>query len=387
MSISRRVFSLGAVTAALSACSTGAGPAATPQIGEPRMPSASNPDFDAWLRRYHSTLDSHGIAGRALARAKYLPGVLGHENNQTEFVRSLQDNIALAASDARIAMGRKMLVRHRQIFAGIQARYGVEAHVICAIWGHESNYGARRGNIPTISALATLSYGSRRKRFFEGQLRAALKILQAGDVAAANMTGSWAGAMGHTQFIPTTYQAYAVDYDGDGRRDIWADDPADALASAAAYLSGSGWRKGQPWGVEIRLADGRDMGGRRVPDYGPSEVLTPVGPSGPAFKVFHNYHMLRRYNNAMSYAIGVGHLSDRLAGGRAFQGQFPPDAEGLTLVDRKNLQRRLSAKGFDTGSQDGVIGPKTIAAIQAYQRANNLTVTGKATRALLVALG
>lgn len=350
------------------------------------MPSAANSDFDAWLTTYRNRAGLGGAAGQALAQAKYLPGVLGHENSQTEFVRTLEDNIALAASDERIAMGRKMLSQHRTLFSGIEARYGVEAEVVCAIWGHESNYGTRRGNIPTISALATLSYGSRRKQFFQGQLDAALKILQSGDVSAANMTGSWAGAMGHTQFIPTTYQAYAVDYDGDGRRDLWGADPTDALASAASYLKRSGWRTGQPWGVEIRLVDGRDMSGRAVPDYSASEVLTPVGPSGPAFRVFHNYRMLRRYNNAMSYAIGVGHLSDRLAGGSAFQGQFAPDGEGLTLADRKNLQRRLTAKGFDTGSQDGVIGPKTIAAITAYQAANGQPVTGKATRALLDAL-
>jgi lytic murein transglycosylase len=268
-----------------------------------------------------------------------------------------------------------------------------------AVWGLESFYGERRGDVPVIAALSTLAYDGRRGAFFEQQLVAALRILQNGDTTPPRMIGSWAGAMGHTQFIPTSYLEYAVDFTGDGRRDIWSDDPTDALASAAAYLARSGWVTGQPWGVEVVLPPGfpmaqtgrgnrrspadwaalgvRDMAGRPVPDYGPSAILAPAGPQGPAFMIFANFAVIARYNNAESYVIGVGHLSDRLAGGPPIRAGFPPDAQGMTIADRQELQRRLTAAGFDTEGSDGVIGARTRAAISAYQQANGLAVTGE----------
>jgi hypothetical protein len=213
--------------------------------------------------------------------------------------------------------------------------------------------------------------------------------------------------MGHTQFIPTSYLAYAVDFGGDGRRDIWSDDPTDALASTAAYLSRSGWRRGQPWGVEVRLPDGfagpvgrgttrspsawaaagvRDMDGRTVPDHGPASIITPMGGSGPAFMIFPNFTVITRYNNAENYVIGIGHLSDRLAGGPPIRGRFPPDARGMTIADRQELQRRLTARGFDTGGADGVIGSRTTDAISAYQASVGLPVTGEPSLQLLSSL-
>jgi lytic murein transglycosylase len=259
-----------------------------------------------------------------------------------------------------------------------------------------------------ISALSTLAYEGRRGSFFEQQLVAALRILQNGDVSPKGMTGSWAGAMGHTQFIPTSYLAYAVDFTGDGRRDIWSDDPSDALASTAAYLARSGWKHGQPWGVEVRLPAGfntgqagrgtrrspsdwaaqgvRDMDGRTVPDYGPASIIIPMGTSGPAFMIFNNFTVITRYNNAESYVIGIGHLSDRLAGGPPIRGSFPPDAKGMTIADRQELQRRLTAAGFDTQGTDGVIGPNTRAAISGYQQRAGLAVTGEPSLELLAQL-
>jgi hypothetical protein len=214
--------------------------------------------------------------------------------------------------------------------------------------------------------------------------------------------------MGHTQFIPTSYLAYAVDFTGDGRRDIWSDDPTDALASTAAYLARSGWTRGQPWGVEVKLPDGfnmgqtgrgrtrstadwaaqgvRDMSGRTVPNHGAAAIIAPAGASGPAFMIFGNFGVIARYNNAESYVIGVGHLSDRLAGGPPIQGTFPPDAQGMTIADRQALQRKLTAAGFDTEGTDGVIGPKTRAAISAFQQRNGMAVTGEPSLALLEAL-
>ena len=261
------------------------------------------------------------------------------------------------------------------------------------------------GDIPVISATSTLAYDGRRGVFFEKQLVAALRILQNGDVAPAGLVGSWAGAMGHTQFIPTTYQAYAVDFRGDGRRDIWSDDPTDGLASAAAYISASGWQRGRPWGQEVRLpaefntslagrgkkravsdwsARGvRTVSGGVVPDHGPAALLLPSGPSGPAFLAFRNFDVILRYNNSVNYGIGVGYLSDRIAGGSALSASFPPDRFGLTINDRRSLQEKLTAKGFDTGGSDGVIGPKTEDAIRAYQASVGLPVTGDPTRKLL----
>jgi lytic murein transglycosylase len=272
----------------------------------------------------------------------------------------------------------------------------------------ESSYGTRRGDVPVVSALGTLAWEGRRGAFFEQQLVAALRILQNGDVTPQRMTGSWAGAMGHTQFIPTSFLAYAVDFNGDGRRDIWSDDPTDSLASTAAYFERSGWRPGQPWGVEVRLPAGfsgptgrgstrspsawaaagvRDMDGRAVPDYGPASILIPAGPTGPAFMVFPNFGTILRYNNAESYALGIGHLSDRVAGGPPIRGTFPPDAAGMTIADRREMQRRLTAAGFDTGGTDGVVGPKTREAIAAWQTASGLPATGEPSLAVLAALG
>ncbi|MBL3608976.1 lytic murein transglycosylase [Rhodovulum sulfidophilum] len=401
MTIARRPLLVGLVASAVSACNMGA----------PRP--VANPGFEAWRRSFRPRAAAAGITpatlDRALGRAGYLPQVIEKDRNQTEFTRSLEDYLAIAASDDRVATGRAMLARHARRFSGIEARYGVAAPVVAAIWGLESRYGARRGDIPVVSALATLAYDGRRGRFFEGQLIAALKILDRGDITPARMTGSWAGAMGHTQFIPTSYLAYAVDFDGDGRRDIWSDDPTDALASTAAYLQRSGWQPGQPWGMEVRLPDTLDLArtgrkrrqdaadwsalgvtrpdGRPLPRAGATAILAPAGRQGPAFALFSNFEVILRYNNAVNYGIGIGHLSDRLAGGPPLSKAFPPDAAGMTLDDRKALQRRLTAAGYDTEGADGVIGPKTEEAIRRYQARNGLTVTGRPSRALLTRLG
>ncbi|MDK3017024.1 lytic murein transglycosylase [Pseudodonghicola flavimaris] len=406
MGLTRRSFGVGLGAGLLSACSGGlpAGPVATPG-----MRPVANAGYDAWVAGFRGRAAARGIAPEVVARAfrgaGYLPGVVERDRNQTEFTRTLEDYLAIAASDERVGTGREMYRRHGALLSRIEARYGVESRVVCAIWGLESRYGARRGDVPVISALSTLAYDGRRGSFFESQLIAALKILQNGDIPPAQMTGSWAGAMGHTQFIPTSYLAYAVDFDGDGRRDIWSADPGDALASAAAYLSRSGWRHGQPWGLEVALPSGfaagltgrgqarsvaawqalgvRPAAGGRLPDHGTAAVLAPAGTAAPAFLVFQNFWVILRYNNSEKYGLGIGHLSDRIAGGGPIVGRFPPDANGLTLADRKEIQSRLMRRGYDTGGADGVIGSKTEAAIGAYQRRAGVTVTGKPSVALL----
>ncbi len=398
---------LGAST--LSACGGGSrfttGPAATTTTYRP----VDNPAFDAWIAAFRGRAASAGISGStldaALGRAGFLPGVIERDRNQAEVDRSLQDYLALTVDDERVSVGRAKMRQHAAVLAEVEARFGVEKHVVAAIWGVESRYGARMGDIPVISALATLAFDGRRGQFFEQQLIAALRILQNGDITVDRMTGSWAGAMGHTQFIPTSYEAYAVDFRGDGRRDIWSEDPTDGLASTASYLKNAGWQRGRPWGLEVTLPSGFNTGqagrgrnrsvaewngqgvrlasGGSIPDHGPASILVPAGASGPAFVIFRNFGAIARYNNSEKYVIAVGHLSDRLNGGGPLRGSFPPDAQGLSLADRKELQGRLTVAGYDTGTPDGVIGNGTRDAIRAYEAANGLPVTGEATLALL----
>lgn len=413
MQASRRVFLSGLGLLGLSACVGGRSSYIPgPQAAEPGMRPVANAGYDAWVGSFRARAAGRGIGqgtlDAAFRGAGFLPGVIEKDRNQTEFKRSLEDYLAIAASDERLSKGRAALARHGGTLRALESRYGVEAEVITAVWGLESFYGERRGTVPVISALSTLAYEGRRGDFFESQLVAALRILQNGDITSDRMTGSWAGAMGHTQFIPTSYLEYAVDFTGDGRRDIWSEDPTDALASTAAYLSRSGWRKGQPWGVEVQLPAGfntglagrgkgrsaaawsdlgvRSVSGGRLPDHGAGSVLLPDGSRGPAFLVFNNFNAIARYNNAVNYVIGVGHLSDRLRGGGPIQGSFPPDAAGMSKADRQDLQRRLTAAGFDTDGTDGVIGAKTRAAVEAFQRARGLPVTGEPTIELLALL-
>lgn len=411
MRATRRTVALGLVTLALSACVAG-GTGGGGRASEPEMRPVPNAGYDAWVAAFRPRALANGISAStydaAFRNAGYLPGVVERDRNQTEFTRSMEDYLAIAASEERVSKGRAALRQYGPVLARIEAQYGVEPQVVVAVWGMESFYGERRGSVPVVSALSTLAYDGRRGDFFEQQLIAALKILQNGDTTPTAMTGSWAGAMGHTQFIPTSYLGYAVDFNGDGRRDIWSDDPTDSLASTAAYLSRAGWTHGQPWGVEVRLPAGfntaqtgrgntrspsdwaaqgvRDMNGNVVPNHGPASILIPSGPAGPAFMVFRNFTVISRYNNAESYVIGVGHLSDRLAGGPPIRGTFPPDSAGMTIADRQELQRRLTAKGFDTQGTDGVIGKNTQAAISAYQQSAGLPVTGVPTLELLIRL-
>jgi len=374
--INRRTFSIGLGSTLLAACTGGGVPSSAPAS---RMRPVPNTGWDAWVTNFKGRAVSQGISqttiDRAFVGAGYLPDVIERDRNQVEFKRSLEDYLAIAASDERISTGQQMLQRYGPVLSQIESQYGVDKEVVVAVWGLESRYGERRGDVPVVSALSTLAYDGRRGQFFESQLVAAMKILQNGDTTPANMTGSWAGAMGHTQFIPTSYLAYAVDFTGDGRRDIWSDDPTDSLASTAAYLSRAGWVRGQPWGGEAGTVSGS-----------PVAVLQPQTP-GPRIAVFRNFQVIKRYNNSDSYAIGVGHLSDRIAGGAPFRASFGPDATGLTLEDRKDLQRRLTSAGYDTQGADGVIGKNTEAAISAYQRANGLPVTGDPSVTLLRQLG
>ena len=372
----RRGFLALTGAATLTAC--GGAPAITPSrssaVPDDLRP-VPNAGYDAWVAAFRPRAQSAGITtatlDAAFRGAGFLPGVVTRDRSQPETSYSLEDYLQIAASDDRVAKGRAAFARHRGTLNALENRYGVAAEVICAVWGLESQYGERRGDISVISATSTLAFDGRRGAFFEKQLIAALRILQSGDVTPARMVGSWAGAMGHTQFIPTSYLAFAVDFTGDGKRDIWSEDPSDALASTAAYLAKSGWTRGLKWGGEAGQ-----------PGTPSGTTITPQ-PGGPSFVVTGNFRAIKRYNNSDLYAIGIGHLSDRLAGGGPIRGRFPPDRYGLTLSDRQSLQRKLTAKGYDTGGTSGVIGPKSRAAITAYQTNTGMTVTGAPSRELL----
>ena len=377
--LSRRTFGIGLAALGLSACGGVIPPPVTARSSS-ALPAdlqpVPNANYDAWVAAFRTRAAQQGISQATLNAAfrgtGYLPGVVRRDRNQTEFSRSLEDYLAIAASDERIAKGRAAFAKHRSTLNALTARYGVDPEIITAIWGLESFYGERRGNVPVISATSTLAYDGRRGAFFERQLIAALRIIQNGDIPASQMTGSWAGAMGHTQFIPTSYQEFAVDFTGDGRRDIWSEDPSDALASTAAYLQRNGWTRGLGWGREVT---GAASGGVLQPQAG-----------GPRFATTSNFRVIKRYNNSDAYAIGVGHLADRIGGAGPLRGSFPPDANGLTKDDRIALQQRLTARGFDTQGADGVIGANTTSAIKAYQASQGLSVTGTPSPQMLSAL-
>lgn len=365
--------------------------------------------FDAWISSFRNRALNSGISARisdaAFANISYNETVVRRDRNQSEFSKALWEYLDTAVSDARIRNGRRAVDRNANLLNQIEAAYGVDKEIIVAIWGLESAYGAVRGSTNTIEAMATLAFDARRAEFFEGELIAALQILEAGDTASRNMVGSWAGAMGHTQFIPTSFLDYAVDGNGDGRRDIWSDDPTDALASTANYLRAFGWTLGQPWGVEVQIPQGfdytsarrdneitprrwatlgvLDMNGRPVPNHGRASILLPAGAAGPAFMIFPNFEVLERYNTADAYVIGVGHLADRIAGGGPFDAAWPRSDGALSADERRELQQRLTDAGFDTEKVDGRIGPLTINAIRNYQLANNLTPDGYASVRLL----
>ncbi len=333
---------------------------------------------------------------KAFAGVTFDPEVIEQANYQPEYVKPIGEYIDRVVSDKRIETGKQMLIANKALLDTLEARYGVDRYIIVAIWGIESNYGTQPGDKNVIRSLATLTCSGTKASFARPQLITALKILQHGDITIEAMNGSWAGAMGHTQFIPTTYTAYAVDQDGDGKRDIWGDVP-DALASTASYLKVAKWKAGQTWGYEVTLPKGlKKVGDGTTKTLGdwqkigvvratgeayprPTDrgtLFAPAGANGPAFLVLNNFNSILRYNVAKSYALAVGHLSDRLRGGAPFVHPWPTDETHLSLDQRTELQQLLIARGLLTGDPDGVIGPATLEAVRTYQRSKGLPVDG-----------
>lgn len=365
--------------------------------------------FDRFVATFWSQARKAGISrdtyNTAFHGVRPDPEILDRASNQAEFKTPIWTYIERRVTDERIAAGRAQKQRHAQVLAAIEKRYGVDRDILVAIWGLESNYGSHTGDKSVIRSLATLAYSGRRQSFGRQQLLAALKIIQNGDIPAHLMTGSWAGAMGHTQFIPTTYEAYAVDWTGDGTRDIWRS-VSDALASTANYLKRSGWQPGVPWGWEVTLPKGFDYDlvgkdtsmivadwtkhgvkparGGNFGAWAPeSSVILPAGARGPAFLVTKNFRAILRYNNATAYALAVGHLADRIGGSQDFAGNWPRDQRPLSHTETEELQRLLNRRGYDTGGIDGRVGPRTLSAVRRAQGALGLAPDGYPTTLLL----
>ncbi|MEO1198709.1 MAG: lytic murein transglycosylase [Pseudomonadota bacterium] len=330
-------------------------------------------------------------------------------NRQAEFTKPIWEYLDSAVSRSRIDTGQSMVRRYSSALDQIEARYGVSRFVVVAVWGMETSYGGFMGNHNVIRALATLAYQApRRQDFWRSELITALQIVQAGHISFREMEGSWAGAMGHTQFMPNSWKQYSADYDGDGRHDIWTNIP-DALASTANYLRAHGWRTGETWGYEVVLPRGFDYAladettERRISEwarYGITRVsgrdfprpndtatlIVPAGAQGPAFLMLPNFSVIKRYNNSTSYALGVGHLADRIMGFGRFAATWPENERTLRRAEVEELQQLLLRRGFDPNGVDGKIGPGTRGAIRQYQSSIGVAADGFATLSLLESL-
>lgn len=405
------------VFVALSSCTSTPLPPFDPPVTSPVSAAASAAGaeeeqlwqrFAQWVAALRDAARTAGIGEAtlrdALDNVRYLPRVVELDRAQPEFTRTVWEYIDTIVSPQRVALGQERLQQVRSEADAAAARYGVPPSILLAVWGIESNFGSNYGSTPTIDALATLGFDGRREKWAQSELIAALKILQNGDIARAQMIGSWAGAMGQTQFLPSNFLAYAVDADGDGRRDIWGS-MADVLASTAHFLARSGWQAGVPWGTEVRLPDGFDvaradvsvkqptaqwaaegvqtMDGSPLPVFNDGMVLLPAGARGPAFLVGPNFRTILRYNNSTNYALAVGLLAQRLDGGAGVQAPWPRDLQALSRSQMQALQTALSERGFDSGTADGMMGPATRSALRRYQRSVGLPADGYPTLELL----
>jgi len=334
--------------------------------------------------------------------------VIDKLNYQPEFSMPIWDYLSGLVDDERVQQGQAMLQQHAAVLERVQQRFGVDPATVVAVWGVESNFGQSQGKYPLVQALGTLSCYGRRQTFFQGELYSAMRILQAGHITPERLLGSWAGAFGHTQFMPTTFERLAVDGDGDGKRDLM-DNTADALASTANFLSKAGWQSGQTWGFEVQLPPGfstdgegrrskrpvsewtvrglRKVDGSPLPTgLGSAGLMTPAGPTGPAFLVFKNFDAIYSYNAAESYGLAIAHLSDRLRGAGPFTTPWPTDDPGLSRAERRELQVLLLLASHEVGLVDGMLGDKSRTAIRAEQERLGQEINGRGGMKLLKAL-
>lgn len=370
-----------------------------------------NPEFDTCLNTLRAPARAAGVRDEtfALHTQNLAPdmSVIDKLNFQPEFRTAIWDYLAGLVDEERVAEGRTLLARHAETLARVSEKYGVDPATVVAVWGVESNFGQTFGKSPLVQSLGTLSCFGRRQAYFRTEFYATLRILQAGHIAPERLVGSWAGAFGHTQFMPSTFERLAVDFDGDGKADLM-DSTSDALASTANFLAKAGWQTGQPWGFEVKLPEGfsttgegrrtkRAMGewtarglkrvdGSPLPANGSAGLMTPAGAQGPAFLVLRNFDAIYSYNAAESYGLAIAHLADRLRGSGPFTTPWPTDDPGLSRAERREVQTLLIARGHDIGAVDGMLGDKSRVAIRAEQERLGQEASGRAGQKLLKAL-
>lgn len=378
------------------------GMALPPRVGAAATGSEATDDFAACVAALQARAQGEGIdeniVREILGSVERQERIIELDRRQPEFTASFADYLNRRVTPERVAQGRQLLSQHRELFTRVQAKYGVPAHYLLAFWGLETNFGSYFGNIRVPDSLATLACDPRRSSFFSEELLAALRILEAGDIDAQKMLGSWAGAMGHMQFLPSVFLRHAVDGDADGRRDIWGSLP-DALSSAGNFLQALGWESGLRWGREIHLPSSFDYSeagpderrplaewvrlgitdahGNRLPALDlPASILVPAGHDGPAFLVYRNFDVIMGWNRSEFYALAVGHLADRIAGGGALV-RPPADSPQRVSVDEvRQLQEDLAALGYPAGEPDGIPGPATRKALRTFQRDHSLVADG-----------
>ncbi len=370
-----------------------------------------NPEFDNCLNSLRAPARAAGVQDATFAQHTQglVPDmtVIDRLNFQPEFRTAIWDYMAGLVDEERVEQGKALMAQHAETLARVNERFGVDAATVVAVWGVESNFGQSFGKSPLVQSLGTLSCFGRRQAYFRGEFFATLRILQAGHIAPERLVGSWAGAFGHTQFMPSTFERLAVDFDGDGKADLM-DSTTDALASTANFLSKAGWQTGQPWGFEVKLPEGfavagegrrtkramsewtargvQRVDGTALPANGSAGLLTLAGAQGPAFLVMRNFDALYSYNAAESYGLAIAHLSDRLRGGGTFVTPWPTDDPGISRAERRELQTLLIQRGHDIGAVDGMLGDKSRTAIRAEQERLGQEPSGRAGQKLLRAL-
>lgn len=351
---------------------------------------------------------SSKTASEVMSEVRHLARVIELDRRQPEFTTTFADYLNRRVNDARVSKGRELLKEHQELLARVTRETGVPAPYLVAFWGLETNFGSYFGKMPVPSSLTTLACDPRRSTFFTEQLIAALRIIDEGAIPADQMEGSWAGAMGHVQFMPTVFLKHAVDADGDGRRDLWNSLP-DAMMSAGRFLESMNWNGDYRWGREVLLPENFDYSladGRRLPlkewrEMGITDafgnalarepidaaLVVPAGHRGPAFLAYDNFRVIMGWNRSEFYAIAVGHLADRIAGAGKLQNPPPVDAPALSRDNIISLQKALQQKGYEPGKPDGIMGPATRSAIRQFQAANNLVADGYPGEAVLAQLG
>ena len=374
--------------------------------------SAQN-NFQQCIANLRSQAINSGVSGSSYDRytQNLTPdySVIEKLNYQPEFSTPIWDYLSGLVDEERVQLGRQKLAQHREVLNRVAAAYGVPAETVVAVWGVESNFGDIAGSYPLLQALGTLSCEGRRQSYFRGEFFTTMRILQRGDLTEQQMKGSWAGAFGHTQFMPSTYEELAVDFDGDGRRDL-VSSTTDALASTANFLKKRGWQTGMPWGFEVRISEGMSISGEgrrnkkalsswvsrgvvradgspliqgNLSESSSAGLMAPAGANGPVFLVFKNFDAIYSYNAAESYALAIAHLSDRLQGQGGFSKAWPTDDAGTSRAERREIQQFLLNKGYDIGAVDGLIGDKTRQAIRQEQNRLGLSPTGRAGQQIL----